>query len=128
MVENNVGNITSPVAAPGQACFMRVYERYAVQPDSWQPTDLWFRTFPSAIEGAEAYWSLLLRRYYSTILLCDEGDIAAAAHRLSELGYFTAPAGAYSQAMSRLYFEARGRVIPALWRKRRALAASENKL
>jgi hypothetical protein len=91
----NFGNITASKAWKEQNDYfvLRVQERLdkVNHPDQWTVVDLAFRAYNSGKEGAKGYWGLLGSKYYASVLpLFAAGDTDAAAHRLSDLGYFTA--------------------------------------
>jgi len=91
----NFGNLTAGAAWKKDHDYfvLHVAERLdkVNHPDKWTEIDLAFRAYDSATEGARGYWALLGSKYYASVLpLFAEGDVSAAAHRLSELGYFTA--------------------------------------
>jgi len=92
---SNFGNITAGAAWKKEHDYfvLHVAERLdkVKYPDKWTTIDLAFRAYDSPKEGAKGYWALLGSKYYASVLtLFAAGDPSAAAHRLSELGYFTA--------------------------------------
>lgn len=91
----NFGNITAAASWKKDHDYfvLHVAERLdkVNHPDEWTTIDLAFRAYESAKEGAKGYWALLGSKYYASVLpLFAAGDVSGAAHRLSELGYFTA--------------------------------------
>jgi hypothetical protein len=91
----NFGNITCGKAwkdAGKDYYTIRVAERLdkVNHPDKWTTIDLDFRSFASAEAGTRNYWEILSGRYASVLPLFAAGDPLGAAHRLSDLGYFTA--------------------------------------
>lgn len=110
----NIGNVTAGSTWTGDVYELRVQERVHRDPDTWKWLVLRFRAHADPVAGAADYWRLLARRFASVLPLFDEGRAHEAAYRLSVLGYYTALAEPYADAMDELlawYHRAIGPVL-----------------
>jgi hypothetical protein len=107
----NVGNITASVK------YVENGGNYCVVPCSPpDPQTLNFRWYENAIDGAEAYWDLLIARYCSALAASDAGDSVGAARALKRAGYYTADGAQYEYAMHSLEIYCRENLLSSLGR------------
>jgi hypothetical protein len=88
----NLGNVTAGSAWQGDIYVMKV-----PPPD---PPVLRFRSFPTALLGAQDYWQMVAGHYRPALRLFDEGRAYEAAFLLGQLGYYTAKKEVYSNAVA----------------------------
>lgn len=102
---NNFGNVTVPHDWIGD--FYELTTDEQVRPGEWRPLALRYGAFAAPEDGAENYWLLFVEghRYAPCLSLFDAGDAIGAAHRLHDLGFYTANAEPYARAMNGLYNE-----------------------
>lgn len=111
---NNIGNVTAGSRWAGDVYELRVSERVKRDPDVWKTLTLRFRSHPDPVAGAADYWGLLARSFASVLVLFDARAMGPAAHRLSELGYYTALAGPYASACVELLGHYERSIAPRL--------------
>jgi hypothetical protein len=122
---SNIGNVTAGSSWSGDVYELRVQERIHRDPDEWKWLVLRFRVHPNAVAGAADYWRLLARRFASVLPLFDDGRAHEAAYRLSVLGYYTALAEPYADAMESLLASYHRAIGPVLEREDAELTAGE---
>ena len=121
----NIGNVTAGASWGGDVYELYVQERVRRNPDVWQWLTLRFRVHTDVRDGAADYWKLLARRFAGVLPLFDEGRAHEAAYRLSVLGYYTALAEPYADAMESLLAWYHRAIGPVLEREDAELTAGE---
>lgn len=112
---NNFGNIVGGAASwTGQYYVRPVRERVKRDPDVWKYMPVKFRAYPTAEEGAKAYWELIQSRYPEALNYFDSGYAFEAGRKLAAKNYATAQVEPYALAMGKLSAMYRNHIVPAL--------------
>lgn len=112
VLANNLGNITTSGAWPGQTCTVTTTSRVGYDPDRWKVSVQHYRAHKTLVEGAVDYWKTMTAHYRRVLWACDSADAQRAAKGFHQLGYYTAESALYAESLPRLYFEAIGNVLP----------------
>jgi len=73
-----------------------------------------FAAYPTADDGARAYWRLMAQHYQPALAFFEKGDPVGAAQALKEHGYYTDNPASYGAHMATLYDRFQAQVLPKL--------------
>jgi hypothetical protein len=103
LFNHNYGNITCGRDYPGDFYTLTTDEQ--VRPGEWQSMSLRYRAYGAHRTGAAEYIRFLEGHCESALNLFRRGKALEGAHRLKELGYYTADVEPYAKSMVSLYNE-----------------------
>lgn len=123
-IENhNFGNMSVNEHDPGDFFVRVLRERKRAHYDAefgrWRWYETRLRAFPSATEGARAYWRHLFDHYNKALQLFSVGDGRDAGRKLARDGYATTYPEPYTESIGDLAGEFKLRILPELQRLRR---------